>query len=331
MGDEMTSQGDVLLVCSGGGHLRQLASFVERIGYAPERQVWVTFRNGLSESLLAGREVIYAPFTGPRDWKNFAKLVKLAHRVLRERAFTEVISTGSSPAVAFLPGAAARGATAHYIESAARADGPSMTGKIISRFRKVNTYCQYPVWADERWEYRGSVFDEFVPGPESPASAPPRRAVISVGTQEGYPFTRMLDAVVPLLENFDEVLYQTGDLDPAEWGIDGRNSVPYEELRHAIAHSDVVISHAGVGAALTALRAGKHPILIPRLATHNEHVDDHQLQVARELERRGLATTRSPDELTYEDILATSRRSVLTTPPPPFRLRSRTEAYDVRV
>ena len=53
-------------------------SFVERIGYAPERQVWVTFRNGLSESLLAGREVIYAPFTGPRDWKNFAKLVKLA-------------------------------------------------------------------------------------------------------------------------------------------------------------------------------------------------------------------------------------------------------------
>lgn len=317
----MTSQGDVLLVCSGGGHLRQLASFVERIGYPTERQVWVTFKNGLSESLLSGREVIYAPFTGPRDWKNFAKLVTLANKVLKERSFSEVISTGSSPAVAFLPRAAARGATAHYIESAARADGPSMTGKIISRFRNVNTYCQYPVWADERWEYRGSVFDEFVAGPERPEAATPRRAVISVGTQEGYPFTRMLDSVVPLLENFDEVLYQTGDLDPAEWGIEGRNSVPYEELRQAIEHSDVVISHAGVGAALTALRAGKHPILIPRRVEHREHVDDHQLQIARELERRGLATMRAPEDLTFDDIVAASRRSVLTTPPPPFHLR----------
>jgi UDP-N-acetylglucosamine transferase subunit ALG13 len=318
---DMPPQGDVLLVCSGGGHLRQLASFVERIGYPVERQVWVTFKNGLSESLLSGREVIYAPFTGPRDWKNFTKLVALAHKVLTERTFSEVISTGSSPAVAFLPRAAARGATAHYIESAARADGPSMTGKIISRFRNINTYCQYPVWADSRWEYRGSVFDEFVAGPESPHAVAPRRAVISVGTQEGYPFTRMLDAVVPLLSNFDEVLYQTGDLDPAEWGIEGRNSVPYEELKGAIAQSDVVISHAGVGAALTALRAGKHPILIPRLSVHREHVDDHQLQIARELERRDLATMRSPDSLTFDDFLEVSRRSVATTPPPPFQLR----------
>jgi UDP-N-acetylglucosamine--N-acetylmuramyl-(pentapeptide) pyrophosphoryl-undecaprenol N-acetylglucosamine transferase len=331
MGEVMTSQRDVLLVCSGGGHLRQLASFVERIGYPRERQVWVTFRNGLSESLLAGREVIYAPFTGPRDGKNFVKLVRLAHRLLREREFSEVISTGSSPAVAFLPGAAARGATVHYIESAARADGPSLTGKIIARFPRINTYCQYPVWADKRWEYRGSVFDEFEPGPEAGSAPAPRRAVISVGTQEGYPFTRMLDAVVPLLKNFDEVLYQTGDLDPSDWGINGRNSVPYDELQQAIARSDVVISHAGVGAALTALRAGKHPILIPRLAAHNEHVDDHQLQVARELERRGLATTRTPDSLTYADVLAASRRSVRTTPPPPFHLRSSKKAHDVQV
>ena len=43
----MTTE-DVLLVCSGGGHLRQLAGFAERLGYAPENQVWVTLRNGLS-------------------------------------------------------------------------------------------------------------------------------------------------------------------------------------------------------------------------------------------------------------------------------------------
>ena len=327
MGDGMTSQGDVLLVCSGGGHLRQLASFVERIGYAPERQVWVTFRNGLSESLLEGREVIYAPFTGPRDLKNFAKLVRLARHVLKERRFVEVISTGSSPAVAFLPAAAARGATAHYIESATRADGPSLTGKIISKFPGIHTYTQYPGWADDRWEYRGSVFDDFEPGLDIAEPVAPRSAVISVGTQEGYPFTRMLDAVVPLLDNFDEVLYQTGDLDPAAWSIDGRTSVPYEELSQASADAEVVISHAGVGAALTALRAGKHPILIPRVSAHGEHVDDHQVQLSRELERRGLATVRTPDTLRYEDILTASRRTVRVTASPPFSLRSPTELH----
>ncbi|MCS5735595.1 glycosyltransferase [Herbiconiux daphne] len=308
-------------MCSGGGHLRQLDSFVERIGYAPEQQVWVTFQNGLSESLLAGREVIWAPFTAPRDLKNFAKLVVLAQKVLSKGTFTEVISTGSSPAVAFLPNAALRGVTTHYIESAARADGPSLTGKLISRFKRINTYCQYPVWADERWEYRGSVFDEFAPGPDVATDAMPKRAVVSVGTQEGYPFPRMIEAVVPLVADFDEVLWQTGDLDVSGLGIDGRASVPYDELKAAIREADVVISHSGVGGALTALRAGKHPVMIPRLTAHNEHIDDHQLQVARELQRRGLATMRAPEDLTLDDIVEASRSSIHTVPPPPFYLR----------
>ncbi len=63
----MNTDGDVLFVCSGGGHLRQLAGFADRLGIEKEQQVWVTFRNGLSESLLADRRVEYVPFTAPRD------------------------------------------------------------------------------------------------------------------------------------------------------------------------------------------------------------------------------------------------------------------------
>ena len=44
--------------------------------------------------------------------------------------------------------------------------------------------------------------------------------------------------------------------------------------RAATAAADVVISHAGVGSALTALRCGKRPILVPREAARGEHVDD---------------------------------------------------------
>jgi UDP-N-acetylglucosamine--N-acetylmuramyl-(pentapeptide) pyrophosphoryl-undecaprenol N-acetylglucosamine transferase len=309
---------EVLLVCSGGGHLRQLAGLAERIGISRERQVWVTFRNALSESLLQGRRVTWAPFTAPRDLARFAQLVAMAPRVLDSTRFGAAISTGSSPAAAFLPQAMMRGIPCHYIESAARADGPSLTGKIISKVPKVHTYSQYPGWADDKWAYRGSIFDEYESGAED-ASRPVRKAVVSVGTQEGYPFTAMLASVAPLLQGM-EVLYQTGDADPSGLGITARAAVPHDELKAAIRQADVVVSHAGVGAALTALEAGKHPVLIPRRASLGEHVDDHQLQVARELDRRGLATMRFTDTLNLDDITAAASRSVKSTAPPPFRL-----------
>lgn len=317
----VTSDGrDVLLVCSGGGHLRQLASLAERIGYAPERQVWVTFRNGLSESLLAGRRIVYAPFTAPRDARNIARMTAMSGSVFRNHRFGAAISTGSSPAVVFLPQAVLRGIPAHYIESAARADGPSLTGKLIARFPGIRTYTQYPAWAGPKWRYRGSIFDEYSAGDVADPPRRIRRAVVSVGTQEGYPFDAMLEAVVPLLSDVDEVLYQTGDAEVGHLGIEGRPSVPHAELQQAIREADVVISHAGVGAAMSALEMGKHPILIPRRAEKHEHIDGHQLQVARDLDRRNLATMRYPATLTLDDIVAASSRSVRFTTPPPFVL-----------
>ncbi len=310
-------EGQVLLVCSGGGHLRQLAGLVDRLGYSVDQQVWVTFKNAFSESLLADRDVVWAPFAGPRDTKNIARLMTMAPGVIAKHDFTTAVSTGSSPAVAFLPYAALRGIDAHYVESAARAAGPSLTGKIIARSPRVRTYCQYPQWSDDTWQYRGSIFDAFEPAPASTAGQP-RRAVVSVGTQEGYPFMRLFEAVVPLLADMDEVLYQTGDADVSALGIHGSASVPHAEMQAAIREADVVITHAGVGTAITALEAGKHPILVPRRASHGEHVDDHQEQVANELSRRGLATLRYPDTLSAEDLVTAASRSTRTVPPPPF-------------
>lgn len=315
----MKQDKDVLLVCSGGGHLRQLAVFAERLGYAPEQQVWVTFRNALSESLLEGRRVEFVPFIAPRDLKNFARLLTRAPGIFAKYRLGEVISTGSSPAVAFLPQAVMRGIPAFYIESAARAEGPSMTGKMISRMPGVKTFTQYPVWADAKWVYRGSIFDGFEPGPTEAKT--PRTAVVTVGTQEGFPFPRMLAALKPLLAGYDKVLWQTGDADTSSLGIPPRASVPHSELGAAIRDADVVISHAGVGSALTALSFGKHPLLIPREAAHEEHIDDHQVQVARELERRGLATLRTVSQLTAADLVDAGSRSVQSVAPPRMALR----------
>lgn len=42
----------------------------------------------------------------------------------------------------------------------------------------------------------------------------------------------------------------------------------------------VVVSHAGAGSILTALKLGRPVIVVPRLKKYNEHMDDHQLEIA---------------------------------------------------
>jgi UDP-N-acetylglucosamine transferase subunit ALG13 len=42
----------------------------------------------------------------------------------------------------------------------------------------------------------------------------------------------------------------------------------------------VVVSHAGAGSILTALKLSTPVIVVPRLKRYNEHMDDHQLEIA---------------------------------------------------
>ena len=82
---------------------------------------------------------------------------------------------------------------------------------------------------------------------------------------------------------------RTGSTDVSDRGIDGQGKVPADQLALAISEADVVICRAGTEAAPTALEHGHRPVLVPRRAVHHEHVDVHQLQIAHELNRRGLA------------------------------------------
>lgn len=310
-----------LFVCSGGGHLKQLFELSDRLGIPVEDQLWVTFENGQSTSLLEGRRVVYTPFVAPRDFVNILRARRLAHKVLRQNPdINLVISTGSSPAVAYLPLTARRGIPSHYIESAARAAGPSLSGRILQRFPKVHTYTQYPEWANERWQFRGSIYDAYAPGPTAAGDVSLRRAVVSVGTQEGYHFDRLYRALVPLLKDVDEVLWQTGDQDVSKFGITGVPSMAHSEMSAAIAAADVVITHCGTGSALTCMNVGKHAIIVPRRKEFGEHIDDHQEQIGRELSRRGLATMRAPEDITTADLIYAAQQSIKKTVPPRFVL-----------
>jgi UDP-N-acetylglucosamine--N-acetylmuramyl-(pentapeptide) pyrophosphoryl-undecaprenol N-acetylglucosamine transferase len=312
-----------LLVASTGGHLKQLHRLHRRLVGVDGPFRWATFDTPQSNSLLDGEPVDFVHFVGGRDPGNVLRNVPLAARILRENQIDTIVSTGSAMALPFFALGRAHGLRCHYVESAARSDGPSKTARMISQIPGVYLYTQYPAWADRKWHYRGSVFDSFAAASRE-AEGPPRlrKVVVSLGTFKDYGFERLVRRLLAILPPDADVLWQTGDTDVSALGIVGHHAIPDRELTQAIREADVLVAHAGVGTALAALEVGKCPVLVPRRVVHGEHVDDHQTQIATELGNRGLAISTEADELTLDHLLAASQTRVTTLPTdPPFMMR----------
>lgn len=109
------------------------------------------------------------------------------------------------------------------------------------------------------------------------------------------PFERFMQAlaVVPAAE----LIVQHGPATPPP----AARAIPflrYAEVQELIEECDVVVSHAGVGSIICAVRAGHTPIVFPRLERYGETVDDHQVELGRALEQRGtVRVVTGPEQL----------------------------------
>lgn len=320
-----------LFVATPGGHLTELVQIAARLpAEARDDAVWVTSDNAQSRSMLEGRTVVFVPFVGPRDLKGVATTLPFAYRLHRKYNFTRVISTGSAMAVSFLPYLAARGVPAHYIESSTRLTGPSLSGRILRVVPRIRLYTQYEQLAKGRWHYGGWVYDGYV-ATKRAEHAPIRRVVVTVGMSKVFPFRSLLDALAPILRSGGlleraqgspvDTLWQTGCTPTGGLDISARPWVPAAELDAAISEADVVVSHAGSGSAVSALNAGRLPLLVPRSGARGELGDEHQELFAIELERHRIVMHRRPHEIAVDDLFeAATYRVEAAAIPPPFRL-----------
>lgn len=107
---------------------------------------------------------------------------------------------------------------------------------------------------------------------------------ITVGSQK-FQFNRLLKEIDRLIENriiTKEVFAQIGVSDYKPQNYSYKNFISQDEFKEYMNKSDLIITHAGTGAIITALKKDKKVIAIPRLAKYNEHVDDHQIQLINE-------------------------------------------------
>lgn len=297
-----------LFVASTGGHLEELLRLRDRLDPAAGAVHWATADTEQSRELLDGESVSWMPVVPSKDLTGAIACLPRAVRIMNAIRPERVISTGAALALPFFVAARARRVSCHYVESAARSTGPSLTGRLADWLPGVHLYTQYPGWASDKWRQAGSVFDGFeVTDPVPVREGGVQRVVVTLGTQRGFPFRRSLEALVRVLPEVcapgAEILWQTGATDPSGLGIDARATVPPRTLKEAVERADLVIAHAGVGSALCALDAGRVPVLVPRRHAFGEHTDDHQVLIAAELERRGLAVHAELEELSRDHLL----------------------------
>ena len=134
---------------------------------------------------------------------------------------------------------------------------------------------------------------------------------VSLGTQDK-PFNRIIDYVISLKENLKELqgekiiiqLGQTKLLKSDNKRIKNlENIIIYDmlkpkKMKDIIKYSDIIITHAGVGTIMECLEMGKEIIVVPRKVENLEHVNNHQEEIAFEMEKKGFLTKVD----TYEEL-----------------------------
>lgn len=294
-----------LLVASTGGHLAQIVQWHGRFGLSPD-SVFATFDSEQSRSLLSGRTVVLLDYVPPRGYRQAVSAVFQLYRQTRSESFDVVLSTGAAVGLAAYLVGQVRRIPVVYIESVSRFDGPSATGRLLERLPRVARYSQHASWAGRPgWRQGPSLLDDYtaVPAPAPPTrSAEGRSIFVSLGTIRPYRFDSVVDAVRDLLRPDDTVTWQLGVTDRDDLPGNVHREMGAEDFDRLVADSDVFITHSGVGTLLRALDLGVRPVVVPRRADRGEHVDDHQLQVARELADRGLVLLREPHSLSTEDL-----------------------------
>ena len=111
---------------------------------------------------------------------------------------------------------------------------------------------------------------------------------VTVGTHEQQ-FNRLIEEIDRLKGNGtikDEVIMQTGYCTYKPKYCKWSELLPYDQMLENVEKADIVITHGGPSSFIMPLQIGKVPIVVPRQETFHEHVNNHQVDFAEQIEKR---------------------------------------------
>ncbi|AGY60237.1 glycosyltransferase [Gloeobacter kilaueensis] len=122
---------------------------------------------------------------------------------------------------------------------------------------------------------------------------------VTVGTEQ-FPFNRLLHWVARAIERGDireEVIVQSGACTDRVPGAQTFSLLSQPEFDRCVQQARLVISHCGEGSFLQLSTANRPFVLVPRRCGLGEHLDDHQWELARVLDRVGVPVAWIPNDI----------------------------------
>ena len=290
------------LAASGGGHLRQLLdlqpvwgaydSFLITEGTALGRSLSAAHRTHIVSHFAFGQARLGRPFRMLKAaWRNFFE----SRRAIRRERPDVLISTGAGAVFFAVLWARVYGAKIILIESFARFDRPSLFMRLaapLAHRKVIQSAALKPFYPD------AELFDPFerLEGP-----APAKQDLLFATVGATLPFDRLVESVAELKRRGaipERVIVQTGVGGAAPAGVEVVETLPFDQLQAILANAKIVVCHGGTGSLITALRQHCRVVAMPRLFALGEHYDDHQEEITRVFEQRGLIrTARNVEEL----------------------------------
>lgn len=111
---------------------------------------------------------------------------------------------------------------------------------------------------------------------------------VTVGTHE-QPFNRLVQKMDELKKNGtiqEDVIIQTGFSTYEPQYCQWSKLIPYQQMIKNVEEARIVITHGGPASFIMPLQIGKTPIVVPRQHKFGEHVNNHQVEFARNVEKR---------------------------------------------
>lgn len=113
---------------------------------------------------------------------------------------------------------------------------------------------------------------------------------VTVGTHE-QPFNRLVKKMDEMKRDGilqEEVIIQIGFSTYYPQYCEYKKLIPWDEMQRYYREARIIITHGGPASFIDALQLGKSPIVVPRQQKFNEHVNNHQLNFAHQLVKKGL-------------------------------------------
>lgn len=114
---------------------------------------------------------------------------------------------------------------------------------------------------------------------------------VSVGTQK-FSFVRLLNKVDDLVKSGyikEDVFAQIGHSAYVPESYIYEKFISEEMFDQKLRECRILITHGGVGTITRGLKENKTVIIVPRMKKYHEHVDDHQIEIAKAFKNRYFA------------------------------------------